>query len=540
MKNMMKIFSGVIISSFFAFSSSFAFTDVNSGSIFSESIQYAQENGIVNGYNDGSFQPQKEINRAEFTKIILESIFDESEIYGENCFPDVTTQWFAKYICTAQRKGIVKGYANGNFGPADEISFVESAKIITLANGENIQENNSVNWFAPYVEKLSEKKAIPATIQQLDKKIQRGEMVEIIWRIKENKTDRANSIFQNNNLEIEKEIACTREYMPVCGIKDTGIRCITSPCPSSEEKTFGNQCMLENSDFKFLHKGECTISTPTPTPYDETCVSVSPVCAGGSSECFTSNGTTICTSPLPRLIFPNKCAAKQAGHTVFYDINSCGENPYSTPTPTNICPVYDLSPNFCANGKIGSKKDDNGCDMPICIENNEKTLQEKIEEVAITENKKLCNQNTVNQETFIFSAFPVYSCENSIGVFPPMGLADAPNKYYEENGEMFFCGGYQIEGSPQDARCYNIGECKQTDFYLCPLNASTPIPTPAPTQKTCSMQYDPVCGQPLMPSCEEGTLCSQVMPAPKTYSNICFMENAGASFLYSGQCKNEY
>ena len=35
---------------------------------------------------------------------------------------------------------------------------------------------------------------------------------------------------------------CTREYLPVCATRDTGIRCITAPCPSAEEKTYGNAC----------------------------------------------------------------------------------------------------------------------------------------------------------------------------------------------------------------------------------------------------------------------------------------------------------
>ncbi|CAN5122724.1 hypothetical protein BH11PSE14_BH11PSE14_00640 [soil metagenome] len=36
--------------------------------------------------------------------------------------------------------------------------------------------------------------------------------------------------------------ACTREYSPVCATRDTGIRCITTPCPSSEQKTYSNGC----------------------------------------------------------------------------------------------------------------------------------------------------------------------------------------------------------------------------------------------------------------------------------------------------------
>jgi hypothetical protein len=32
------------------------------------------------------------------------------------------------------------------------------------------------------------------------------------------------------------------EYAPVCATRDTGIRCITAPCPSSETKTYSNAC----------------------------------------------------------------------------------------------------------------------------------------------------------------------------------------------------------------------------------------------------------------------------------------------------------
>ena len=35
---------------------------------------------------------------------------------------------------------------------------------------------------------------------------------------------------------------CTRDYRPVCATRDTGVRCVTNPCPSTEEKTYGNAC----------------------------------------------------------------------------------------------------------------------------------------------------------------------------------------------------------------------------------------------------------------------------------------------------------
>jgi hypothetical protein len=35
---------------------------------------------------------------------------------------------------------------------------------------------------------------------------------------------------------------CTRDYRPVCATRDTGVRCVTTPCPSTEEMTYSNGC----------------------------------------------------------------------------------------------------------------------------------------------------------------------------------------------------------------------------------------------------------------------------------------------------------
>ncbi len=36
---------------------------------------------------------------------------------------------------------------------------------------------------------------------------------------------------------------CTKEYKPVCATVDTGVRCITTPCPNTENRTFENACV---------------------------------------------------------------------------------------------------------------------------------------------------------------------------------------------------------------------------------------------------------------------------------------------------------
>lgn len=51
---------------------------------------------------------------------------------------------------------------------------------------------------------------------------------------------------------------CTQEYVPVCGTRDTGVRCVTTPCPSTEQRTYGNACSAcAEPDVLGFERGEC-------------------------------------------------------------------------------------------------------------------------------------------------------------------------------------------------------------------------------------------------------------------------------------------
>jgi hypothetical protein len=51
---------------------------------------------------------------------------------------------------------------------------------------------------------------------------------------------------------------CTREYRPVCALRDLGIRCVTRPCDSWETKTFPNACTACADDaVQGWRPGEC-------------------------------------------------------------------------------------------------------------------------------------------------------------------------------------------------------------------------------------------------------------------------------------------
>ncbi len=172
-----------------------AFSDISGNTQYQAAIKDLQAKGVIEGYADGSFKPKSGINRAEFLKILLESR-GVVVSNGKNCFPDVTDQWFAKYVCAAKEEGIVAGYPDGTFRPGQAINFVEATKMLSLAYKQQISQNSS-QWYEPYALALESSKAIPPTVATLDAPLKRGEMAEMMWRLSEGKTDQPTKGYLN-------------------------------------------------------------------------------------------------------------------------------------------------------------------------------------------------------------------------------------------------------------------------------------------------------------------------------------------------------
>ena len=183
-------------------SDSKVFTDVAANSPYNAALAYLKEQGIISGYADGSFKPNNTINRAEFTKIIAGAVSTETELndcmanyasqnsYMATVFTDVAfamvggnePDWFFNYVCVAKQKGFVGGYKDGSFKPSQNINFVEAAKIITAALG--YKTSTTTPWYKTYVDQLDAKNAIPTTIKSFNQNITRGEMAEMMYRLK--------------------------------------------------------------------------------------------------------------------------------------------------------------------------------------------------------------------------------------------------------------------------------------------------------------------------------------------------------------------
>jgi Beta-glucanase/Beta-glucan synthetase len=84
--------------------------------------------GLVASYPDGSFKPEQQITRAEFTKLI-NSLFGFA-VTGGSSFTDVAAgAWYTDQIAIGKNAGFINGYPDGTFKPNAAITRQEAAKI---------------------------------------------------------------------------------------------------------------------------------------------------------------------------------------------------------------------------------------------------------------------------------------------------------------------------------------------------------------------------------------------------------------------------
>jgi|GEM_PF-1509476 len=198
------------------------FTDVVAGSTYYDALVYLKAQGIVTGYADGSFKPNNTINRAEFTKIVVGALNHATDVdacMGANVgttgylalFTDVLgakeesdLAWYTKFVCYAKVNHLIDGYSDGSFKPSQEINFVEAAKIVVNSFKLAMSSAAGAQWYSGYVESLAGNKAIPTTIVHFDQKLTRGEMAEIIFRLK---TQNLSKPSLNMNLQVSADVA---------------------------------------------------------------------------------------------------------------------------------------------------------------------------------------------------------------------------------------------------------------------------------------------------------------------------------------------
>jgi len=107
------------------------FVDVDSGSWFIEPVEFVYKRGIMTGLDTNHFGPSVEVSRAQMA-VILHRLEGEPAVgYNSTAFKDVADgMFYTNAAMWAKETGVIAGYDNGNFGPADNITREQMSVIL--------------------------------------------------------------------------------------------------------------------------------------------------------------------------------------------------------------------------------------------------------------------------------------------------------------------------------------------------------------------------------------------------------------------------
>lgn len=174
------------------------FPDVPEGKWYTDAVQYCYQKGYVGGYENGTFQPNKKMTRAEMSVIMNKMLgLKESSI---NTFTDVPSgKWFTEPILHCVKAGVMSGLDSKTFGTTQTLTREQGAVVLAKAFGvEKISGRTSFaddatisGWAVESVKAMATKQLITGkgnnSFAPKDA-LTRAEMCQIIWAA-EKRTD---------------------------------------------------------------------------------------------------------------------------------------------------------------------------------------------------------------------------------------------------------------------------------------------------------------------------------------------------------------
>ena len=183
-----------------------SYPDVYSNHKHATAIANLTAKKTVQGYPDGLFRPEGNINRAEAVKVLINSNYSKILIdsalswhkmanHHYIIFPDVAIwEWYGKFVEVSYQNQVVQGYPDGFFRPGNNINFAEALKVILETYKVDMSRNryrpnklllvNRGEWFEKYFTYAYAHNLInQEKFYHPGQLITRGEFVEIIYRL---------------------------------------------------------------------------------------------------------------------------------------------------------------------------------------------------------------------------------------------------------------------------------------------------------------------------------------------------------------------
>ena len=105
------------------------FTDLGEGQWYESAVRYAYTHDIMEGMNETTFSPNTSLTRAEAVQVLY-NLEGRPAVSGNAAFPDLVEKWYKPAIAWAEQTGVVDGYEDGTFRPENAVTRQEFAQML--------------------------------------------------------------------------------------------------------------------------------------------------------------------------------------------------------------------------------------------------------------------------------------------------------------------------------------------------------------------------------------------------------------------------
>jgi peptidoglycan/xylan/chitin deacetylase (PgdA/CDA1 family) len=165
------------------------------------------------------FQPDRIVNRSELVQVLIGIEFDDTRLRAVSgntlpLFRDVNpNSKLGRHLELAYQEGIIRKMPERNYGPRLPVTFLQAAKVLGRTVGRHhlkrgVGLNGALGW-------LDQRQAIPPTIQDLKQPLSRGDLAEILFRLKLRPRNLPSMRFDPNTRKLWTAPPVTSAYLPL-------------------------------------------------------------------------------------------------------------------------------------------------------------------------------------------------------------------------------------------------------------------------------------------------------------------------------------
>lgn len=153
LKKLISSFAAVAIIASSASAFAVTFPDVDESASYANAVETLTALGIVNGDDNGKFNPDNSVTRAEFAKMVVEALGEGAAASSSSYtkFDDAKNHWAAGYIEMGVAKQFINGYDEKTFGPDDKVTYAQGVKMLVAAIGYDLWASEQGGWPSGYL-----------------------------------------------------------------------------------------------------------------------------------------------------------------------------------------------------------------------------------------------------------------------------------------------------------------------------------------------------------------------------------------------------